>query len=119
MELPRRARIPPDRCLTAATPAPTFSVLSLAPQSSAALPEGHDVPQFGGPSSVGGQMAEDAIVVPQYRLQGLQDHFAPWFEFKTRLNDDIGLQFNIDESMFYQVATDSPGESDAASGILT
>ena len=77
-----------------------------------------DIPQFGGPISVGGQIAEDAATVPQWRLQGLQDHFDPWYRFKERLNDCQGLQFNIDESMFYQVATDSLGEHDAASGLV-
>ena len=77
-----------------------------------------DIPQFGGPSSVGGQIAEDAAVAPQWRLQGLQDHFEPWYRFKERLNDCHGLQFNIDESMFYQVATDSLGETNAASGLV-
>lgn len=77
-----------------------------------------DIPQFGGPSSVGGQLAEDASVVPQFRLQGLQDYLQPWFDFKSRVNEHIGLQFNIDESILYQVATDSLGENDAASGLI-
>ena len=77
-----------------------------------------DIPQFGGPSSVGGQLAEDASVAPQFRLQGLQDHFQSWFDFKSRVNEHIGLQFNIDESILYQVATDSLGENDAASGLV-
>jgi porin len=77
-----------------------------------------DIPQFGGPTSVGGQLAEDAEVVPQFRLQGLQDFFGPWFQLKERVNQCNGLQFNIDESMLYQVATDSLGETDAASGLV-
>ncbi len=77
-----------------------------------------DIPQFGGPTSVGGQLAEDAAVAPEFRWQGLQDAFEPWYAFKEKLNDRCGLQFNIDESMFYQVATDSLGESDAASGLV-
>ena len=77
-----------------------------------------NIPQFGGPSSVGGQLAEDAVVAAQYRFQALQDYFDPWYRFKERVNDDIGLQFDIDESMFYQVATASNGESDAASGLV-
>jgi porin len=77
-----------------------------------------DIPQFGGPTSVGGQLAEDAVVVPQFRCQRLQDFFNPWFQFKERVNACRGLQFNIDESMFYQVATDSLGETNAASGLV-
>ena len=77
-----------------------------------------DIPQFGGPSSVGGQLAEDAVVVPEYRLQDLQDLFEPWYEFKERLNEDHGLQFNIDESIFYQRASGSPAEKEAAGGLV-
>ena len=77
-----------------------------------------DIPQFGGPSSVGGQLAEDASVAPQFRLPGLQDHFQPWFDFKSRVDEHLGLQFNVDESILYQVATDSLGENDAASGLV-
>ena len=77
-----------------------------------------DVPQFGGPSSVGGQIAEDASLAPRFRFQGLQDHFQPWFDFKQRVNESCGLQFNIDESILYQAATNSAGESDAASGLV-
>jgi len=77
-----------------------------------------DVPQFGGPTSVGGQLAEDASAVPEYRLQSLQDHFEPWYELKECLNEECGLQFNIDESIFYQTATESLGESDAAGGLV-
>ena len=57
-------------------------------------------------------------MLPQFRLRGIQGHFQPWFDFKSRVNDHIGLQFNIDESILYQVATDSLGEHDAASGLV-
>jgi hypothetical protein len=40
-----------------------------------------DIPQFGGPTSVGGQIAEDAAIVPQWRLQGLQNQFELWYRF--------------------------------------
>ena len=76
------------------------------------------IPQFGGPSSVGGQLAEDATVVPEFRWQGLQEAFSPWYGFKERLNERCGLQFNIDESIFYQTVTDSLGETEAASGLV-
>lgn len=77
-----------------------------------------DIPQFGGPSSVGGQLAEDATVAPEFRWQGLQDVFQPWYQLKEQANTRRGLQFNLDESMFYQVATSSSGESHAASGLV-
>lgn len=77
-----------------------------------------DVLQFGGPSSVAGQLAEDTTGAPEFRLQRLQDLAAPWYEFKERLNQRAGLQFGIDDSILYQVATDSLGETDAASGLV-
>jgi porin len=77
-----------------------------------------DIPQFGGPTSVGGELSDDAVVAPQFRLQRLQDLVEPWYRFKERVNDCRGLQFNIDESMLYQVATESLGETEAASGLV-
>jgi porin len=78
-----------------------------------------DIPQFGGPTSVGGQLAEDnAVDVQKFRWQRLQDRFDPWYQFKERLNRRLGLQLEIDESMLYQVATDSPGENEAAGGLV-
>ncbi|XZE55332.1 carbohydrate porin [Planctomycetaceae bacterium SH139] len=78
-----------------------------------------DIAQFGGPSSVGGQLAEDnEIDEPDFRCQRLQQVAEPWFEFKQRLDESCGLQLSIDESMFYQTATSSLGETDAASGLV-
>ena len=77
-----------------------------------------DIPQFGGPISVSGQLTEDIQVGPEFRWQGLNDHFDSWFEFKERVNERRGLQFAVDESLFYQVATQSLGESDGASGLV-
>ncbi|TWT85011.1 Carbohydrate-selective porin, OprB family [Planctomycetes bacterium CA13] len=78
-----------------------------------------DIDQFGGPSSVSGQLAEDSNVnAAEYRCERLQQHFEPWFEFKQRLDNSCGLQLSIDESMFYQTATSSLGETDAASGLV-
>ena len=74
---------------------------------------------FGGPSSVGGQLAEDnAVSVPQFRCHRLQRCAEPWFEFKTRLDETCRLQLSIDESMFYQTASSSLGQRDAASGLV-
>ena len=78
-----------------------------------------DIPQFGGPSSVGGQLAEDNIArTPDFRMPRLQQRFARWYQLKEQINQNRGLQFNIDESIFYQAATDSLGEHDAASGLV-
>ena len=88
------------------------------PESASATSIYPDIPQFGGPSSVGGQLAEDAATIPEFRWQRLQNAFGPWYGFKERLNEHCGLQFNIDESMFYQTVTDSLGETEAASGLV-
>ncbi len=77
-----------------------------------------DISQFGGPTSVGGQLAEDAAVAPEYRFQRLQDRFQPWYGFKERLNTEKGLQFGINETIFYQVATEAPGKNDGATGVF-
>jgi porin len=88
------------------------------PESPSATSIYPNIPQFGGPSSVGGQLAEDAATAPEFRWQRLQEAFEPWYGFKERLNEHCGLQFSIDESMFYQTVTDSPGETEAASGLV-
>lgn len=77
-----------------------------------------DVPQFGGPSSVGGNLAEDAAVADEYRLQRLNDLFEPWNDFKSRINENYGLQFNVDESILFQAVSESPSDSNAASGLV-
>jgi porin len=76
------------------------------------------VDQFGGPSSVGGQLAEDAVVAPQYRCQECQDLMAPWFEHKSQIAEDYGLQFGLDETILYQGVDTTPGINDSASGIF-
>lgn len=77
-----------------------------------------DIPQFGGPISVGGQLAEDSPIEPQFRWQRFNDRLTPWFDFKGQVNEQRGLQFAVDESLFYQVATQSLGESQGASGLV-
>ena len=82
-----------------------------------------NIEQFGGPSSVSGQLSEDNTPAdPQYRCERLQQHFEPWFKLKQRWDADYGLQLSIDESMFYQVSTSrrpgGVGETDAAGGLV-
>ena len=78
-----------------------------------------EIARFGGPRSVGGQLAEDNDVNTQrFRLQRLQDQFEPWYQFKRRIHREIGLQFEVDESILFQAASRSLGEEDAASGLV-
>ena len=78
------------------------------------------VPQsdFGGPASVVGQIAEDALSAQEYHWQNLQDLFEPWHEFKSNITNETGLTINLDESIFYQYATDSPGRKEGAAGLV-
>ncbi|MCK5557791.1 MAG: carbohydrate porin, partial [Candidatus Hydrogenedentes bacterium] len=78
-----------------------------------------DVPQFGGPSSVGAELQEaDEVKEPFFRFPKIGQALKPWFDLKERINRRLGLQFGLDYSALYQVVTESPGEDQAASGIF-
>jgi len=78
-----------------------------------------DVPEFGGPSSVGaGLRQDDETKAGLIRLNFLDRALKPWFDFKGRVNKRIGLAFGLDYTAIYQIATKSPGEDDAAGGIF-
>ena len=63
-----------------------------------------EIPQFGGPSSVGGQLAEDQ--------EGRE-----LLSWRERLQE-AGFSFGLNFSALYQGASDSPGEDEAAGGIF-
>jgi len=78
-----------------------------------------DVPQFGGPSSVGGSLREDDEVrKPWFRLEGVDRALQPWFDWKGGLNKDYGLSFGLDYTALGQKASDSLGKDNAAGGIF-
>ena len=78
-----------------------------------------DVPQFGGPSSVGANLREDNEVrKPWFRLENIDKATKPWFDWKGRLNKDHGLSFGLDYTALAQAVSDSPGEDGAAGGIF-
>ena len=78
-----------------------------------------DVPQFGGPSSVGGSLREDdEVKKPWFRLEGIDRALTPWFDWKGRLNKNYGISFGLDYSALGQKATDSLGKDNAAGGIF-
>ena len=78
-----------------------------------------DVPQFGGPSSVGGNLKEDDEVrKPWFRIEGIDKTLKPWFDWKGRLNKNYGLSFGLDYTALGQAVSDSPGEDNAAGGIF-
>jgi len=66
-------------------------------------------PKFGGPSSVSGTIRRDKRVKP------LLDTY---FEFKDELEKNRGLEYGFDYLPIYQRASDSPGERNAADGVV-
>lgn len=77
-----------------------------------------NIPSFGGPNSVAGQLAEDSQVEAEPRWQDFGNLSNRWFEWKQSVNQKRGLRFGIDESLFYQVASQSLGKSDGFSGLV-
>jgi porin len=79
-----------------------------------------EVPQFGGPSSVGAQLQEDDAVVekPLLRLPGMDRLTKFWFDWKGLISKKVGLSFALDYQALYLKASVNPGEDDAASGIF-
>lgn len=72
--------------------------------------------QFGGPRSVPGQISEDRSFRPQRQILPLPAD--RWLQFKQQLQQSHGLQLNIDESVFFQAASESPGRDGGASGLV-
>lgn len=71
-----------------------------------------------GPGSTEGQLAEDARARDEIvGAPWLDDALAPYFDWKKRVHDKIGLQFAGDYTALYSVATASPNEPQAAGGI--
>ena len=84
---------------------------SLSPNSTA-------ITHFGGPTSVGAQIKSDENRKPTYRFEGLSRSVQPYYDFKDRINDNYGLSFGGDYNLLYQGASESPGEDNAAGGVL-
>jgi porin len=75
-----------------------------------------NVPDFGGPNSVGGTLKEDDIQGSEF--EGFKNFFEPYFGFKKRMNKEYGLAFSFDYTAMYQGASPSLGEDNAAGGIF-
>jgi porin len=76
-----------------------------------------DVPEFGGPGSVGFDLREaDEEKEPIFRFPQIDEALKPWFGFKKRVHDEYGLSYSLDYQTLYQIVNTSPGEDDAASG---
>ncbi len=78
-----------------------------------------DVPEFGGPNSVGVALKDDdALKAPFLRFPALNEWLEPWFNFKEDVNKKQGLAFGLDYTAVYLKADSSPGEDEAAGGIF-
>jgi porin len=72
--------------------------------------------QFGGPTSVGGQLKKDIEATAAVSLaDGLLE---PYFDFKKRVEQNYGFTFGIDYNALFQVATETLGEDTSAGGVL-
>ena len=81
-------------------------------------PASPDVPSFGGPSSTGAQLEDDAekrrVIIG---IPWIDRTLDPYFDWKVRLHQKTGLAFGGDYAALYEVATESLGETQAAGGI--
>jgi porin len=79
-----------------------------------------NVPEFGGSNSVGATLRKDNAVKEEtvFRFEGIQRGLKPYFDWKGRIKEQHGLALGSDYTVLYQAAGESPGEKDAASGIL-
>jgi porin len=78
-----------------------------------------DIPEFGGPSSTGTQLRmDDAVKEPAFRLPGFDRFLKPWFDWKGRVNEKLGLAFGLNYTALSQWASESLGEDHAAGGIF-
>jgi porin len=71
------------------------------------------------PVDIGNQLRkDDEFKDSAFRFPRFDEFFQPWFDFKSRLNRDYGLQFGLAWTPLVQGASSSPGENRAAGGIF-
>ncbi len=79
-----------------------------------------DIPEFGGPESVGTRLKENDVEKESiYQFDGIQRGLKPYFDWKRRVKDDHGLSMGTSFYLLYQKASDSlPGQDDDALGHI-
>jgi porin len=75
-----------------------------------------DIPEFGGPSSVGAQLKEDNKVPATGDF--VKDALPGWFATKQKLQTQHGLAYGVNLSTLYQSANEALGEDKAWGGIV-
>ena len=75
-------------------------------------------PPFGGPTWPEGDLEEsDREMVPAFRFPSMDRALQPWIDWKTKQNQENGLQFSAHYSTLFQGLSDSlEGTDDKASG---
>jgi len=70
------------------------------------------------PGSIVEQLREDAET-KEYLFQtpGIDEVLQPWYDFKTRLDEEFGLRFGFSATHMYQWASDTVGPEDDGSGF--
>jgi porin len=88
---------------------------STAPRTSQS---GYDeLEQFGGPDGVSGQLRKaDEVRAPMYEWEAPGRWFKPWYDWKSRINEDHGLALGFFVSVLGQKASDSNTDDDDALG---
>ena len=79
---------------------------------------GVEQPAFGGPGSTAAQIASDAELSAPSCRKGLAAHLRLYCDLKRSLHRDNGIQFGVDYNALFQDAPQSPGEANAAGGVV-
>ena len=75
-----------------------------------------DIPEFGGPSSVGVELKDDNR--PSAAGDFVKDGMPGWFTTKQAMVEKHGLAYGLNFSTLYQSASESLGEDEAWGGIV-
>jgi porin len=103
----------------ASLPAPALSQETSEDSWTRGLLAYQNIPRFGGPSSVGGTLEEDAAdTEPVFTLESMRRSLQSYFDFKERMQEEHGFAFGFDYTAMVQGASESLGEDRAAGGIF-
>lgn len=78
----------------------------------------HNIPLFGGSSSVSTQtQSDDEIKRTIFLFNGLTRYLMPYYDFKDSVNHATGLAFGLDYALLFQGASKSSADHYAAGGV--
>jgi porin len=75
-----------------------------------------DIPEFGGPGSVGVQLKDDNQIPSKGDF--IKDAMPGWFSYKQQVMEKHGLAYGLNLATLYQSASASLGEDNAWGGII-